>query len=84
LLSSSPPPGFANLLEGLAREVLRSQPVDIPSFAAKYFETLLIERENWWDGEKKMHWKSEGAEKTCSSFPSWPFGVQVQSAWLAL
>ncbi|XP_077775863.1 sperm surface protein Sp17 isoform X2 [Podarcis muralis] len=39
------PPGFANLLEGLAREVLRSQPVDIPSFAAKYFETLLIERE---------------------------------------
>ncbi|XP_061448900.1 sperm surface protein Sp17 [Rhineura floridana] len=39
------PPGFANLLEGLAREVLRSQPADIPSFAAKYFETLLIERE---------------------------------------
>uniref|UniRef100_A0A8D0BQE2 Sperm surface protein Sp17 n=1 Tax=Salvator merianae TaxID=96440 RepID=A0A8D0BQE2_SALMN len=39
------PPGFANLLEGLAREVLRSQPEDIPSFAAKYFETLLIERE---------------------------------------
>ncbi|XP_034995315.1 sperm surface protein Sp17 isoform X1 [Zootoca vivipara] len=39
------PAGFANLLEGLAREVLRSQPVDIPSFAAKYFETLLIERE---------------------------------------
>ncbi|KAJ6658708.1 hypothetical protein lerEdw1_019868 [Lerista edwardsae] len=39
------PPGFANLLEGLAREVLRNQPEDIPSFAAKYFETLLIERE---------------------------------------
>ncbi|XP_020667220.3 sperm surface protein Sp17 [Pogona vitticeps] len=39
------PPGFANLLEGLAREVLRSQPEDIPTFAAKYFETLLIERE---------------------------------------
>ncbi|XP_062995691.1 sperm surface protein Sp17-like isoform X1 [Elgaria multicarinata webbii] len=39
------PPGFANLLEGLAREVLRNQPEDIPTFAAKYFETLLIERE---------------------------------------
>ncbi|XP_013917667.1 PREDICTED: sperm surface protein Sp17 [Thamnophis sirtalis] len=39
------PPGFANLLEGLAREVLRNQPDDIPSFAAKYFESLLIERE---------------------------------------
>ncbi|XP_054854186.1 sperm surface protein Sp17 [Eublepharis macularius] len=39
------PRGFANLLEGLAREVLRNQPEDIPSFAAKYFETLLIERE---------------------------------------
>ncbi|XP_015284891.1 PREDICTED: sperm surface protein Sp17 [Gekko japonicus] len=39
------PRGFANLLEGLAREVLRNQPPDIPSFAAKYFENLLIERE---------------------------------------
>ncbi|XP_015675588.1 sperm surface protein Sp17 isoform X1 [Protobothrops mucrosquamatus] len=39
------PPGFANLLEGLAREVLRNQPDDIPTFAAKYFESLLIERE---------------------------------------
>ncbi|XP_077161227.1 sperm surface protein Sp17 [Paroedura picta] len=39
------PRGFANLLEGLAREVLRNQPQDIPSFAAKYFENLLIERE---------------------------------------
>ncbi|XP_070622003.1 sperm surface protein Sp17 [Erythrolamprus reginae] len=39
------PPGFANLLEGLAREVLRNQPDDIPTFAAKYFESLLVERE---------------------------------------
>ena len=34
------PPGFPNLLEGLAREVLRSQPTDIYAFAAVYFENL--------------------------------------------
>ncbi|CAM5120954.1 unnamed protein product [Natator depressus] len=39
------PPGFANLLEGLAREVLREQPEDIPAFAANYFEELLDKRE---------------------------------------
>ncbi|XP_067419392.1 sperm surface protein Sp17-like isoform X1 [Emydura macquarii macquarii] len=39
------PLGFANLLEGLAREVLREQPEDIPAFAAKYFEELLDNRE---------------------------------------
>uniref|UniRef100_A0A8C8RSH1 Sperm surface protein Sp17 n=1 Tax=Pelusios castaneus TaxID=367368 RepID=A0A8C8RSH1_9SAUR len=39
------PLGFANLLEGLAREVLREQPEDIPAFAAKYFEELLDKRE---------------------------------------
>ncbi|KAM7137909.1 sperm surface protein Sp17 isoform 1-T2 [Macrochelys suwanniensis] len=39
------PPGFANLLEGLAREVLRKQPEDIPAFAANYFEELLDKRE---------------------------------------
>ena len=40
-----PPRGFQNLLEGLAREVLRSQPADIPSFAAEYFAALLERRE---------------------------------------
>ncbi|XP_061072523.1 high mobility group nucleosome-binding domain-containing protein 5-like [Conger conger] len=39
------PRGFGNLLEGLAREVLRSQPKDIPTFAALYFGALLKERE---------------------------------------
>ncbi|KAF7699952.1 sperm surface protein Sp17 isoform X1 [Silurus meridionalis] len=39
------PGGFANLLEGLAREVLRDQPEDIPAFAAQYFTTLLKRRE---------------------------------------
>ncbi|XP_068096392.1 sperm surface protein Sp17 isoform X2 [Hyperolius riggenbachi] len=38
------PPGFANLLEGLTREVLREQPKDIPLFAAHYFEALLKNR----------------------------------------
>lgn len=35
------PQGFQNLLEGLAREVLRDQPKDVCAFAAAYFESLL-------------------------------------------
>ncbi|XP_065056741.1 uncharacterized protein LOC135684955 isoform X1 [Rhopilema esculentum] len=33
------PPGFQNLLEGLAREVLREQPENIIEFAANYFRS---------------------------------------------
>ncbi|KAL0973029.1 hypothetical protein UPYG_G00197940 [Umbra pygmaea] len=40
------PRGFGNILEGLAREVLRDQPKDIPAFAARYFTALLKERED--------------------------------------
>ncbi|XP_076833091.1 neurogranin (protein kinase C substrate, RC3) b isoform X2 [Brachyhypopomus gauderio] len=39
------PRGFGNILEGLAREVLREQPDDIPAFAAEHFTALLKERE---------------------------------------
>ncbi|XP_041090794.1 sperm surface protein Sp17 [Polyodon spathula] len=39
------PRGFGNVLQGLAREVLREQPKDIPAFAAQYFRGLLLERE---------------------------------------
>lgn len=39
------PPGFQNLLEGLAREVLREQPEDIINFAAQYFRNQLLIRE---------------------------------------
>ncbi|MCJ8739988.1 hypothetical protein PDJAM_G00053770 [Pangasius djambal] len=39
------PHGFGNILEGLAREVLRDQPEDIPAFAAQYFTALLKKRE---------------------------------------
>lgn len=35
------PNGLEELLEGLAREVLRRQPNDIHSFAAVYFEKLI-------------------------------------------
>ncbi|XP_048837737.1 sperm surface protein Sp17 isoform X2 [Brienomyrus brachyistius] len=38
------PRGFGNLLGGLAREILRDQPEDIPTFAALYFNDLLKER----------------------------------------
>ncbi|NXG40040.1 SP17 protein, partial [Dromaius novaehollandiae] len=39
------PAGFRNLLEGLAREVLRAQPQDVVGFAAEHFQALLEERE---------------------------------------
>ncbi|KAL9965774.1 hypothetical protein ACROYT_G029618 [Oculina patagonica] len=48
------PPGFQNLLEGLAREVLREQPEDIINFAAQYFRNqLLIREETGKDDAKK-------------------------------
>ncbi|NWY08299.1 SP17 protein, partial [Nothoprocta ornata] len=39
------PAGFRELLEGLAREVLRAQPRDVVAFAAEHFQALLEERE---------------------------------------
>ena len=39
------PRGFQNLLEGLAREVLRNQPDNIYTFGAVYFDNLLRLRE---------------------------------------
>lgn len=48
------PPGFQNLLEGLAREVLREQPEDIIHFAAQYFKNQLqIRDETGKDDAKK-------------------------------
>ncbi|KAK1213191.1 SP17 protein, partial [Pygoscelis papua] len=44
------PAGFQNLLEGLAREVLRAQPTDVVAFAAQHFQTLLEQREGEWPG----------------------------------
>ena len=38
------PAGFQNLLEGLAREVLREQPANIVQFADKYFKLKLKQR----------------------------------------
>ncbi|XP_031716825.1 neurogranin (protein kinase C substrate, RC3) b [Anarrhichthys ocellatus] len=40
------PQGFGPILEGLAREVLRDQPEDIPKYAAQYFDALLKQRED--------------------------------------
>lgn len=38
------PKGFQNILEGLARELLRNQPANSFEFGAKYFEQLLRDR----------------------------------------
>ncbi|NWR97374.1 SP17 protein, partial [Motacilla alba] len=48
------PAGFRNLLEGLAREVLREQPPDVVAFAAQYFQKLLECREG--DGIDPVAW----------------------------
>lgn len=45
------PPGFRQLLEALAREVLRNQPSDIYLFSALFFERLLLHR----DGRVNKH-----------------------------
>ena len=39
------PKGFQNILEGLAREVLRTQPENIFEFGSQYFEKVLKYRE---------------------------------------
>lgn len=39
------PVGFEHMLEGLATEVLREQPVDIIRFAAEYFKKKLALRD---------------------------------------
>jgi hypothetical protein len=39
------PPGFQNILEGFAREVLREQPEDIITFGAQYFKAQLSIRD---------------------------------------
>ncbi|XP_071095775.1 enolase-phosphatase E1-like isoform X6 [Haliotis cracherodii] len=39
------PKGFQNILEGLAREVLRAQPKDVFQFGCKYFESMVNVRE---------------------------------------
>ena len=38
------PNGFQNLLEGLAREILREQPENIIQYADKYFKRKVEER----------------------------------------
>eukprot|EP01086_Lenisia_limosa_P009777 TRINITY_DN3340_c0_g1_i1.p1 TRINITY_DN3340_c0_g1~~TRINITY_DN3340_c0_g1_i1.p1 ORF type:complete len:421 (-),score=109.07 TRINITY_DN3340_c0_g1_i1:42-1304(-) len=38
------PNGLSDVIRGLAREVIREQPTDIPAFAANYFEHLLNQR----------------------------------------
>uniref|UniRef100_A0A8C3A1B8 RIIa domain-containing protein n=1 Tax=Cyclopterus lumpus TaxID=8103 RepID=A0A8C3A1B8_CYCLU len=40
------PRGLGTVLEGLAREVLRDQPEDIPEYAAQHFDALLKQRED--------------------------------------
>ncbi|KAL2085400.1 hypothetical protein ACEWY4_018720 [Coilia grayii] len=48
------PRGFGAILEDLAREVLRDQPDDIPTYAAKHFRALLKARDE--SGEDPVEW----------------------------
>ncbi|XP_062417146.1 RE1-silencing transcription factor [Pungitius pungitius] len=51
------PRGFGTLLEGLAREVLRDQPKDIPKYAAQYFSALLKQKED--SGMDPAEWEAK-------------------------
>lgn len=42
------PSGFEEVLQGMAREVLRAQPDDVLGFITRYFQALLAEREREW------------------------------------
>jgi hypothetical protein len=39
------PPGFRNLLEVFAKEVIRKKPENVVEFGAQFFEEMLAERE---------------------------------------
>ena len=43
-MSFSVPPEFAEILRGLTKEILRSQPKDLNKFAYEYFANLLQKR----------------------------------------
>ncbi|XP_031440140.1 sperm surface protein Sp17 [Clupea harengus] len=61
------PKGFGAILEGLAREVLRDQPEDIPAFAAKHFTVLLKAREE--SGEDPAAWAAALEERFINKQP---------------
>ncbi|XP_058491005.1 sperm surface protein Sp17 isoform X2 [Solea solea] len=60
------PEGFAELLMGLAKEVLRDQPEDIPKFAAEYFEVLFKQREE--SGMDHAEWTAKQESSMTHAF----------------
>ncbi|XP_068441601.1 sperm surface protein Sp17-like [Clinocottus analis] len=65
------PRGLGTIMEGLAREILRDQPKDIPKYAARYFDALLKQRED--SGMDPAEWAAKmednSAFKTISAIP---------------
>lgn len=62
----SVPEGFPEILQGLAREVLRHQPTDIISFACDHFNKLAADR----DAEGKLNQAIENSNITDSMRPN--------------
>ncbi|XP_067671612.1 sperm surface protein Sp17-like [Haliotis asinina] len=62
------PKGFQNLLEGLSREVLRSQPKDVYSFGLQYFENALRARDSGGSDPAKHGAKMEDVFYNNNSF----------------
>ncbi|XP_037837849.1 sperm surface protein Sp17 isoform X1 [Kryptolebias marmoratus] len=60
------PRGFGTILEGLAREVLRDQPEDIPAYAARYFDALLKQREE--SGLDPAEWAAKLEDRFHNSY----------------
>jgi len=72
------PPGFQNLLEGLAREVLREQPGNITAFAATYFKEQVYDRNKTGKDDAKKgadmeaHHTGDAAPSVASPAPTTP------------
>eukprot|EP00076_Gallus_gallus_P006426 XP_001231469.2 sperm surface protein Sp17 [Gallus gallus] len=56
------PSGFEEVLQGMAREVLRAQPDDVLGFITRYFQALLAEREQSSAAQRAEDGAAEGEE----------------------
>ncbi|CAF0728289.1 unnamed protein product [Rotaria sordida] len=67
------PKGFQSLLVGLSTEILRSQPRNIPKFAAEYFEKLLQRRDSIIEQVQQQQQQRKSSSTNVDKFPNVPF-----------
>uniref|UniRef100_A0A665UM52 RIIa domain-containing protein n=1 Tax=Echeneis naucrates TaxID=173247 RepID=A0A665UM52_ECHNA len=77
------PRGFGTILEGLAREILRDQPEDIPKYAAHYFDALLKQREGKSNGIDPAEWAAKLEDRFYNNHAFKASGVGNESSHAA-